>query len=70
MRQYVVVACSAAVALAVNIALDLSTDAPMLMRWGVAIGIAMVVTVVLSRWLAVRARRDSASPGSSSGPAS
>ncbi|EXF24577.1 hypothetical protein BG28_05955 [Nesterenkonia sp. AN1] len=70
MRQYVVVACSAAVALAVNIAMDLSTDVPMLLRWAVVIGIAMVVTVLLSRWTAERTQRASAAPGESPEPLS
>ncbi|MGJ9374320.1 hypothetical protein [Nesterenkonia sp. CF4.4] len=65
MRQYVVVICSALVALAVNILMDLYTDVPMLVRWGVAIAIAMVVTVLLARKTAARARRDAAASGQS-----
>lgn len=60
MRQTLVVACSAVVALAVNILMDLYTDVPMLVRWAVAIAIAMVVTVLLARWTAARAQRDAA----------
>ncbi|MBO0595203.1 hypothetical protein I2485_09695 [Nesterenkonia sp. E16_7] len=52
-------------ALAVNIVIDLSTDMPMLLRWAVAIGVAMVVTVVLSRWTAARTQGASAAPGES-----
>ena len=68
MRQYVVVACSAVVALAVNIVMDLYTDVPMLVRWAVAIAIAMVVTWLLLRWSMARARRDPAAMRDSSGP--
>jgi len=58
MRPYMIVACSAVVAITVNVLLDLNTDLHMLVRWVIAVGIAMVVTLALSKWTGIRSQRE------------
>jgi len=58
MRPYTIVACSAVVAITVNVLLDLNTDLHMLVRWVIAVGIAMVVTLALSKWTGISSRRE------------
>jgi len=58
MRPYMIVACSAVVAIIVNIVLDLNTDLHMLLRWVIAVGLAMVVTLALSKWTGIRRQRE------------
>ncbi|MFK0085401.1 hypothetical protein [Glutamicibacter sp. NPDC090743] len=48
MRTYMIVIPSVIVAFAANVALDILTDIPMLLRWVVAIAAGLVVTHVLS----------------------
>lgn len=49
MRPNLIVIASIVVILAANIALDVSTDVPMLIRWTVAVGLGLVVTFVLTK---------------------
>lgn len=58
MRPYMIVACSAVVAITVYVLLDLNTDLHMLVRWVIAVGIAMVVTLPLSKWTGIRSQRE------------
>lgn len=48
MRTYMIVIPSVIVAFAANVALDILTDIPMLLRWVLAIAAGLVVTHVLS----------------------
>ncbi|WP_121866060.1 hypothetical protein ACR9WD_01945 [Glutamicibacter sp. PAEs-4] len=48
MRTYMIVVPSVIVAFAANVALDILTDIPMLLRWVLAIAAGLVVTHVLS----------------------
>ena len=48
MRTYMIVIPSVIVAFAANVALDMLTDIPMLLRWVLAIAAGLVVTHVLS----------------------
>lgn len=50
MRTYPSVIISALVALAMNIGLDAYTEFPMLLRWVLAIGAGLLVSVVLNSW--------------------
>ena len=48
MRTYMIVIPSVIVAFAANVALDMLTDIPMLLRWVLSIAADLVVTYVLS----------------------
>ncbi|UXN32694.1 hypothetical protein [Glutamicibacter sp. M10] len=48
MRTYMIVIPSVIVAFAANVALDILTDIPMLLRWVLSIAAGLVVTHVLS----------------------
>lgn len=48
MRTYMIVIPSVIVAFAANVALDILTDIPMLLRWFLSIAAGLVVTHVLS----------------------
>lgn len=48
MRTYMIVVPSVIVAFAANVALDILTDIPMLLRWVLAIAAGLVVTHVVS----------------------
>ena len=48
MRTYMIVIPSVIVAFAANVALDILTDIPMLLRWVLAIAAGLVVTHALS----------------------
>lgn len=51
MRHHLIVILSTFAALAINIALDLSTDLPMLARWAVAVASSLVLVFVLGKVL-------------------
>lgn len=58
MRQNLIVTTSIVVTLAANIALDVYTDIPMLIRWTVAVGFGLVVTFALSKLSKFRHKRN------------
>lgn len=58
MRTNMIVIVSIVVVLAVNIALDVYTDIPMLIRWAISIGLGLVATFVLSKWSQRRQKRN------------
>ena len=58
MRPNLIVIASIVVTLAANIALDVYTDIPMLIRWAVAVGLGLVVTFALSKLSKLRQERN------------
>ncbi|PQZ93690.1 hypothetical protein CQ018_08510 [Arthrobacter sp. MYb227] len=58
MRTNLIVILSTVVALAANIALDIYTDLPMLIRWTIAVGLGLLATNALSKWSKLRQKRN------------
>lgn len=58
MRPNLIVIASIVVVLATNIALDIYTDIPMLIRWTVAVGLGLAVTLALTKLFERRQKRN------------
>lgn len=51
MKPFPTVIVSVLVAFATNIVIDVYTDIPLLLRWVIAIGAGLLVTICLDHWI-------------------